>query len=257
MYRPRVIPCLLLRNLGLVKSVKFKDYRYIGDPMNAVKIYNDKKADELIFLDITATAEKRTVDLKLIEEIGEECNMPFTVGGGIRSIETIREILNAGAEKVCINSYAYENPEFIKKAAQVFGSSTIVVSIDVKKKRFGKQQTYILSGKKGTGEDPVTFAQKVAELGAGEIVINSIEKDGTMEGYDNELVRKVSNSVNIPVIALGGAGKLSDFRDAVKDGNASAVAAGSYFIYHGPRRAVLINFPTKDQLKETFAFYHI
>ena len=158
MFRPRVIPCLLLKNLGLVKSVKFKDFRYIGDPINAVKIFNDKKADELVFLDITASDEKRNVSLKLIKDIGDECNMPFSVGGGIRTIENIKEILNAGAEKVCINSYAFENPEFIRKASETFGSSTIVISIDVKKNIFGKQNVYIYSGTKNTGVDAITHA---------------------------------------------------------------------------------------------------
>ncbi|MBL4655118.1 MAG: imidazole glycerol phosphate synthase subunit HisF, partial [Bacteroidia bacterium] len=175
MFRPRVIPCLLLRNLGLVKSIKFKDYTYVGDPMNAVKIFNDKQADELIFLDITATKEKREVSLELIENIGDECNMPFAVGGGIRSIKNIKEILNAGAEKVCINSFAVENPQFIQEAANEFGSSTIVASIDVKKKFMGSKQVYTQGGSKSTGLDPVKHAVHLAELGVGEILINSIE----------------------------------------------------------------------------------
>lgn len=252
MFRPRVIPCLLLKNLGLVKSVKFKDYRYIGDPMNAVKIFNDKKADELIFLDITASHEGRIIDLKLVEQIGEECNMPFTVGGGIRNISQIKDILNAGAEKVCINSAAFENPDFIKEASNTFGSSTIVVSIDVKKKLFNKEQAYTFGGRKATGLEPVNYAQRIEKLGAGEIVINSIDQDGTMEGYNIELIRKVSDIVNIPVVALGGASNLNDFKLAVEKGNASAVAAGSYFVYHGPRKAVLINFPTRQELTKTF-----
>ncbi|MDD5570067.1 MAG: AglZ/HisF2 family acetamidino modification protein [Bacteroidales bacterium] len=252
MFRPRVIPCLLLKNLGLVKSVKFKDFRYIGDPINAVKIFNDKKADELVFLDITASGEKRNVALKLIKDIGDECNMPFSVGGGIRTIENIKEILNAGAEKVCINSYAFENPEFIRKASETFGSSTIVISIDVKKNIFGKQNVYIYSGTKNTGIDPVAHAKNMEMFGAGEIIINSIDKDGTMEGYDIDLIKKVSDAVSIPVIALGGAGKAGDFKTAVDEGNASAVAAGSLFVYHGPRRAVLISFPKNEELLEIF-----
>jgi cyclase len=232
--------------------VKFKEYRYIGDPINAVKIFNDKKADELVFLDITASGEKRNVSLKLIKDIGDECNMPFSVGGGIRTIENIKETLNAGAEKICINSHAFENPEFIRKASETFGSSTIVVSIDVKKNIFGKQNVYIYSGTKNTRTDAVTHAKNMEMFGAGEIIINSIDNDGTMNGYDIELIKKVSDAVSIPVIALGGAGKIEDFRKAVDEGNASAVAAGSFFVYHGPRRAVLISFPKNEELVEIF-----
>ncbi|MBL4716753.1 MAG: imidazole glycerol phosphate synthase subunit HisF [Bacteroidetes bacterium] len=252
MFRPRVIPCLLLKNLGLVKSVKFKDYTYVGDPMNAVKIFNDKNADELIFLDITASTEKKTIDIELVQRIGDECNMPFAVGGGIRSIESIRKILNAGAEKVCLNSYAVENPDFIRQAAEEFGTSTIVVSIDVKKKLFSKEQAYIYGGTKATGIDPVELAVLMAEKGAGEILINSVERDGMMEGYDINLVRRISDAVNVPVVALGGASSLNDFKEAVEKGNASAVAAGSMFVFHGPRRAVLINFPTQSELLQLF-----
>jgi imidazole glycerol-phosphate synthase subunit HisF len=252
MFRPRVIPCLLLRNNGLVKSVKFKDYTYIGDPLNAVKIFNEKKADELIFLDITATKEKRIINIDLVEKIGEECNMPFAVGGGIHTTEQIRDLLKAGAEKVCINSYAYENFSFIRKASDEFGSSTIVVCVDVKKKLLGKQQVFVNAGTKATGMDPVSYVQKVAEMGAGEIIINSIDLDGTMQGYDIELIKSISEAVNVPVVALGGAGTAEHLKLAVKEGNASAVAAGSMFVFHGPRKAVLINFPTQKELMTLF-----
>ncbi|HNW96943.1 MAG TPA: AglZ/HisF2 family acetamidino modification protein [Bacteroidales bacterium] len=252
MFRPRVIPCLLLRNNGLVKSVKFKDYTYVGDPLNAVKIFNEKKADELVFLDITATKEKRCINLNLVKNIGEECNMPFAVGGGISSVEQIRELLKAGAEKVCINSYAYHDLNFIKKASDEFGSSTIVVSIDVKKNIFGKQQVYINAGTKSTGANPVDYAQQVAEKGAGEIIINSVDCDGAMTGYDTALIKKVADAVDVPVVALGGAGSLNDLKKAVTEGNASAVAAGSLFVFHGSRRAVLINFPTQKELVTLF-----
>jgi cyclase len=251
MFRPRVIPILLLKGKGLVKSVKFKDYRYIGDPINAVKIFNDLKADELVFLDILATKEKRTIPLDFVRDVGDEANMPFAVGGGIRNIDTIREILNAGAEKVIINTYAAENPDFIKEASDYFGSSTIVVSIDVKKKRFGKKQVFIQSGTKTTGLNPVDFAKLMQEKGAGEIIINSIDKDGTMSGYDLQLIGEVSRSVTIPVVASGGVGSMMDFKKAV-DNYASAMAAGSRFVYHGPRNAVLINYPTKSELNKLF-----
>jgi cyclase len=253
MFRPRVIPILLLKEDGLVKSVRFKDYRYIGDPMNAVKIFNDKKADELIFLDINATNENRTISLDLVREIGEECNMPFSVGGGIKTIDQIRDILKAGAEKVCINTAAVKSPEFIKEAADYFGSSTITVSIDVKKKLFGKYEVVTENGRKSTKNSPMEFAQKMEKMGAGELLLMSVDNDGLMQGYDIELIKNVSDSVSIPVIACGGAANLNDFRRANEVGHASAVAAGSMFVYHGPRKAVLISFPTKDDLIQTFS----
>lgn len=252
MYRPRIIPVLLLRNLGLVKSIKFKNHRYIGDPINAVKIFNDKKADELIFLDIRATKENRCISTEFVHKVGDEANMPFAVGGGIKTLDNIRSILNHGAEKVVIRNAAFENPDFIKNAADTFGTSTITVCIDVKKKLFGKEQVYISGNVKRENEDPVSFAQKMEEFGAGEIIIQSIDKDGTYEGYDLELTKKISMSVTIPVIALGGAGKYSHFKDAVNISMSSAVAAGSIFVFHGPRKAVLISYPSKQELKEIF-----
>jgi cyclase len=252
MIRPRIIPVLLLSKLGLVKSVKFKDHRYIGDPINAVKIFNDKKADELAFLDISAEKENRCIPIEFVHKVGDEANMPFAVGGGIKTIDNIRDVLNHGAEKVIINTEAYENPDFIKRAADTFGSSTITVCIDVKKKLFGKEKICIAGGSKEINEDPVSFAQKMVEYGAGEIIIQSIDKDGTNEGYDLELIKKISVPVSVPVIAMGGAGKYSHFKQAVNVGMASAVAAGSIFVFHGPRKAVLISYPTKQELKEIF-----
>jgi len=252
MQRPRVIPLLLLRNLGLVKSVKFKNHRYIGDPINAVKIFNDKKADELVFLDINAAKENRCISVEFVHRVGDEANMPFAVGGGIKTIENIRDILNYGAEKVIINSAAHEDPDFIKRAADSFGSSTITVCIDIKKRILGKEKIYLPGSGKEIHEDPVSFAQKMEEYGVGEIIIQSIDKDGTYEGYDLELTKKISVSVTIPVIALGGAGQYSHFKDAVNIGRASAVAAGSIFVFHGPRKAVLISYPSKQEIKEIF-----
>lgn len=252
MFRPRIIPCLLLKNRGLVKSVKFNKYRYIGDPMNAVKIFNEHEADELIFLDIDASKEKRTIPINLITKIGEEAFMPFAVGGGIRTIEQMKDILKAGAEKIILNTAAIKNPKLIKEASEEFGSSTIVVSIDVKNNFFKKERIFIYGGRKPTSYEPVEFAKIAAEMGAGEIMITSIENDGLMKGYDIELIKKISNSVNIPVIACGGAGNLSDFRKGYKEGNASALAAGSFFVYHGARKAVLISYPDKEKVKELF-----
>lgn len=252
MFRPRVIPVLLLKGQGLVKSVAFKNHRYIGDPINAVKIFNDLKADELVFLDILASKEKRTVSLDFVKNVGEEANMPFAVGGGINTLQSIQDIIGAGAEKVIINTYAAKNPEFIRLASNTFGSSTVVVCMDVKKKILGKEQTWILNGTESTGYSPVEFAQMMEEKGAGEIIIQSIERDGTMKGYDIELIRKISESVTIPVIALGGAGNLNDLRDAYKNGYANGLAAGSIFVYHGARNGVLINYPEKTKIKDLF-----
>jgi len=242
MFRPRVIPVLLLRNLGLVKSVGFKKHRYIGDPINAVRIFNDSKADELVFLDIDATKEKRLISLDFVKEVGEEANMPFAAGGGIKSIEDIRKIIAVGAEKVVVGTYAAENPDFIRQAADTFGSSTIVVCIDVKKKLFGGLQTWTINGTKSSGFSPVEFAKLMEEKGAGEIIVQSIENDGQMAGYDLALIESVSKSVDIPVVALGGAGNAGHLRDAYEKAYATGLAAGSMFVYQGANKGVLINY---------------
>lgn len=252
MFRPRIIPVLLLKNSGLVKSIKFKDHRYIGDPINAVKIFNDKRADELVFLDINASKEKRLISLDFVHKVGDEANMPFAVGGGIRTIENIRNILANGAEKVVLSTVLFENKSFIKEAADLFGSSTITVCLDIKKNVFGKYQVVYKNAKEKFNGDPVEFAQKIVEDGAGEIIVQSVDRDGTYEGYDLGIIKKISSAVTVPVIALGGANGYNNFTSAVKDAYASAVAAGSLFVYHGPRRAVLINFPNKTELKKIF-----
>jgi cyclase len=252
MMRPRVIPCLLLLKKGLVKTIKFKDPVYLGDPINVVKIFNDKEVDELIFLDITATLEGRQPPFEYLAEIASECFMPLGYGGGVHSLEDVRKLLNLGLEKVSINSYAVENRSFIREAADVFGSQSIVVSIDVKKDFFGKEQVYTHSGKKATGLDPVRFAVEMAEMGAGELLLNSIDRDGTMKGYDLELIKRVSRAVDIPVVACGGAGSVRDLAAAVKEGGASAAAAGSLFVFQGRHRAVLISYPSAQELQDAF-----
>jgi len=256
MFRPRIIPVLLLRKNALVKTRNFKKYKYIGDPINAVRIFNEFKADELVFLDILATNENRVISLDFVREVGEEANMPFAVGGGIRSIQHIRSILNAGAEKVVINSYAIENPRFISEAADTFGSSTICACIDVKKRRFGQPQAWGASGTKPSGYSPEVFAKLVEEKGAGEIIIQSIDADGMMEGYDIELIHRVSKAVTIPVVALGGAGNLDHLRHAYVDGFASGLAAGSIFVFHGPKRGVLITYPERSQTEFLRTMHH-
>ncbi|MGA1977618.1 MAG: AglZ/HisF2 family acetamidino modification protein [Bacteroidales bacterium] len=248
MYRPRIIPVLLLKNKGLVKSIKFKNHRYIGDPINAVRIFNELKADELAFIDILATREKRTISPDFVRNVGEEANMPFSAGGGIRTLEDIRRILGAGAEKVILNTIAGEDPVFVRKAADTFGTSTISVCIDVKKNVWGKEKAWIRAGEKSIQPDPVRFAKQMEENGAGEIVIQSIDRDGTMKGYDIDLVKRIAGSVGIPVVCLGGAGEFEDMVTINSEVQLNGLAAGSLFIYHGKRRAVLVNYPEKKQI---------
>lgn len=248
MFRPRIIPVLLLKNPALVKSVQFKNHRYIGDPINAVRIFNNLKADELVLLDIEASKNNRLISLDFVKSVGEEAYMPFAVGGGVRSIEDIKAIINAGAEKVVINTHAARNPDFIREASEAFGSSTIVVCIDVKRKLFRGERTWILGGGQSTEFTPVEFAQLMENNGAGELIIQSIDRDGRMEGYDIELTKNISTSVGIPVVALGGAGEEKDLIEAYRNGRANALAAGSLFVYQGRKRGVLINYPDKNEL---------
>jgi cyclase len=249
MLKTRVIPCLLLRNQGLVKTVKFKEPKYVGDPINTVKIFNEKEVDELIFLDITATLENREPPFKVLSEIAGECFMPLAYGGGIKSLDDIEKVFAIGLEKVIISSYAVEKPHFIEDAAKLFGSQSILVSIDVKRSVFGKNEVLTHSGRRRTGLDPVKHAIAMQEMGAGELFVNSIDRDGTMQGYDIELIKKVSDSVTIPIIACGGAGGIEDFGVAVRKGNASAAAAGSLFVFHGKYRAVLISYPSRQDIE--------
>ncbi len=252
MYRTRVIPTLLLRNRGLVKTVKFRNSIYLGDPINVVRIFNDKEADELVLLDITATLEGRRPHFDLIAKIAGECFMPLGYGGGIRRLEDIRQLTAIGIEKMIINAYAVENPSFIKEAAVEIGSQSIVVSIDVRKNRWGKQEVVLYGGTKGTGLDPGQFASEIVEMGAGEILLNSVDRDGTMKGYDLELISRVSRAVDVPVVACGGAGSVRDLADAVRVGGASAAAAGSLFVFQGVHRAVLISYPSPNELCAAF-----
>jgi len=248
MLRVRVMPCLLLRQSKLVKTVRFRNPSYIGDPINAVKIYNDKEVDELIFLDITATVDKKAPPFKTISEIATECFMPYTYGGGIHSLEDMRRIFNLGVEKIAINSHAVESPEFIRQAAKEFGNQSVVASIDVKKKLMGEYEVFTKSGTNPTGLSPVEHAKRMEEMGAGEILLTSIDRDGTWEGYDLELIKTVAEAVNVPLIVCGGAGGIEDFRKAV-DAGASACAAGSMVVYQAKNRGVLINFPKQTDLR--------
>jgi len=249
MKRVRVIPLLLIRKGGLVKSVKFKDYKYVGDPINAVKIFNEKEVDEIVILDISATAEKRAPDIRQVKEIASEAFMPLGYGGGITKLEEIKELITAGVEKVIINTAAFYNPQLISDGAKYVGSQSMVVSIDVKKNTWGKYKVFVRNGSKSTGVDPVEYAKQMEAVGAGELFVNSIERDGTFSGYDNDLIKAVSSNVNIPVVAIGGAGSVEDFARAVQHG-ASAVSAGSIFVFQQPHRAVLISYPDQKELKE-------
>jgi cyclase len=252
MIQTRVIPCLLLRNHGLVKTVRFADPKYLGDPINIVRIFNDKEVDELVFLDITATVDKKEPPYELLERITSECFMPLCYGGGVSDIATMTRLYSMGIEKVALNSSAVENPQLVAAAAEIFGSQSVIVSIDVKKKILGGYEVYTHSGRKATGLTPVQHAQEMARRGAGEILLNSIDRDGMMKGYDLALVRTVASAVDVPVVACGGAATVDDLVAVVNDGGASAAGAGSMFVFQGPHRAVLISYPSGIQLRERF-----
>lgn len=248
MFRPRIIPVLLLKDLAIVKSVQFKNYKYIGDPINAVRIFNDLDADELVFLDITASRTNRLISLDFVRAIGEECQMPFCVGGGIKTLEDIKALIAAGAEKVVLNTSAGRDPDFVRTASDEFGSSTIVVCVDVKRTFFNGERAWIHGGSRATRFSPLEFAKLMEDKGAGELIVQSIERDGTMQGYDINLIRSISQAVSIPVVALGGAGRIEDLVDAYQNGFVNGLAAGSLFVYQDKRRGVLINYPEKGDL---------
>lgn len=247
MNRTRVIPVLLLRGGGLVKTVKFKDPKYVGDPINAVRIFNEKEVDEIVFLDISATPGGRGPDFDLLTDIAGEAFMPMAYGGGITNIDQVRRLFALGFEKVVINSAAFESPDLIRDSSQIYGSQSIVGCIDVRRTLLGKPELYSESGRL---KRPIALLQHVSNLksaGVGEILVNSIDKDGTQSGYDLKLVREVADAIDVPVVACGGASGIDDFAAAV-DAGASAVAAGSLFVFYGPHRAVLINYPDRRDL---------
>ncbi|MFL6601414.1 MAG: AglZ/HisF2 family acetamidino modification protein [Steroidobacteraceae bacterium] len=249
MLRTRVIPCLLLRGEGLVKTVKFKNPTYVGDPINAIRIFNDKEVDELIFLDISASREGRGPALNAIRDFASECFMPVGYGGGIRSVSDAREVLALGIEKIVVNTSALQRPELVSEIAREFGSQAVVVSIDAQRRLLGGYEVMAAGATRRTGLKPAEHARRMVELGAGEILINSIDRDGTQLGYDLALVRSVADAVTVPVIACGGAGTLPHFSEAVTEGHASALAAGSMFVFHGKHRAVLISYPSRADLE--------
>lgn len=248
MLKARVMPCLLLRGEGLVKTVKFKEFTYVGDPINAVRIYNDMEVDELVFLDITATTDTREPNFKLIEEIAGECFMPLAYGGGVRNVEQMHRLFSIGVEKVIVNTAAFENPGLVTEAASLFGRQAVVVSIDAKRSFLGKYEVVVADGKRRTGVDPVEYARRAEVVGAGEILLTAIDRDGTWDGYDVELTREISDAVNIPVIASGGAGSINDIGRVVKEGHSSAAAIGSMAVFQGKGLGVLIKFPRQSDL---------
>ena len=252
MLRTRVIPCLLLKNGGLVKTVKFKDPTYVGDPINAVRIFNEKEVDELVFLDIGATPAGKGPNFALLADIASEAFMPFGYGGGITRIDEVKRLYALGVEKVIINSTAAQTPGLITEAAAMAGSSSVVASIDVRRKWTGNYTVWTHSGERNARREPGEYAQEMERLGAGEILLNSIDRDGTMSGYDLELIARVADAVRVPVVAVGGAGELAHFREAV-DRGASAVGAGSMFVFHGRHRAVLITYPEYARLEKLFS----
>lgn len=238
----RFIPCLLLKDYGLVKTVQFRDPVYIGDPINAVKIFNDKFADELIFLDVDASKQKREPDFMLIKAIASECFMPLAYGGGINSLGHIEKLIQLGVEKVVINQAALKDVNFLIEAVKYFGSSTIVGAIDVKKNFFGNYRVYDHVSNKSLGRDPVDMALAMVGSGVGELFLNSVDLDGTLLGYDLKLIQRISDVVQVSLIASGGASSKENMRQAIESG-ASAAAAGSFFVFRGPHKAVLINYP--------------
>lgn len=253
MLRTRVIPVLLLQGKGLVKTVRFKDPKYIGDPVNAVRIFNEKEVDELVFLDIKSSREGQPPDFDIIRNIASEAFMPLAYGGGVRTVETAKKLFRIGVEKIVLNSIVAERPELISQIADISGNQSVVVSVDVKKNLFGQYEIFSLGGQKKVKEDLLSWVSQMEELGAGEILINSIDRDGTGKGYDHELIKKVTLQVSIPVVACGGAGSLSDLVEVVQKTGVSAVAAGSMFVFYGKHKAVLITYPSYNELVENFS----
>jgi imidazole glycerol-phosphate synthase subunit HisF len=251
--RTRVIPCLLLRGESLVKTVKFEKYTYIGDPINTVRIFNELEVDELCFLDITATREKRKPNFKLLENIANECFMPLSYGGGLSNFEDISKIFSIGFEKVVINSASYLDRDLISKVVEVYGSQAVVASIDYKKNFFGQFHVYSESGSKKQNIKPQDWALEMQKRGVGEILLTCIDQDGTWAGYDLKTVSEVAKSVSVPLIASGGAGNLDHLKEVVKSAGASAVAVGSMVVYQKKDMGVLVNFPNKKKLKEIFS----
>lgn len=251
MLKTRIIPCLQLIGDSLVKTVKFKDPDYIGDPINTVRIFNELQVDELCFLDIRATVENRQPDLDILKNIANECFMPLSYGGGLNNFEVARQIMSIGFEKLVINSQLYSNAALITQLSKHFGAQAVVASIDVKKNIWGKYVAYVKDGTEKTDVDVVEYAKQAEQAGAGEILLTSMDRDGTWSGFDIDITKKVSEAVSVPVIANGGAGNISHIADVVKKGHASAVCLGSMVVYQQKGMGVLVNFPDNKILEKS------
>ena len=249
MLLPRIIPCLLVRNGGLVKTVNFAKPKYVGDPINAVRIFNEKEVDELIVLNIDATAQNKDPDYTMIRNLAAECRMPLCYGGGVKTVEQVEKIISLGVEKVAVSSAAVLHPEIISQSAAVVGSQSIVTVMDVKKSKPGIYEVWTHNAGKPSGLSPVAFARRAQDLGAGEVVVNSIDNDGVMKGYDMDLVRQVRDTITLPMTVLGGAGSLSDIGALIQSFGIVGAAAGSLFVFKGIYRAVLINYPGQADKK--------
>ncbi|HHQ4711027.1 AglZ/HisF2 family acetamidino modification protein [Aeromonas veronii] len=252
MLKKRVIPVLLMQDGGLVKGEKFKKHKYVGDPINAVRIFNEKEVDELAFIDISVGIDGRELDYALIEDMASEAFMPIAYGGGIQRIGQVEKLFRLGVEKVIVNSAFHNTPNLIKECSQIAGSQSIVVAIDVRKSLLGRYEVYTHNGTKKTGINPVEYAKKAQLYGAGEILLTAIDREGVGQGVDLELIQQVTTAVDIPLIAQGGVGNLDHIKQAVKSAGASAVAAGSFFTFHGKHRAVLLTYPAYAELENLF-----
>lgn len=255
MLRPRIIPCLLVHDKGLVKTVNFKDPKYVGDPINAVRIFNEKFSDELMVLDIDASVTEKEPDYSLIEKLASECRMPLCYGGGIKTVEQAQRIFALGVEKVALSSGAVENPSIIGKIAERVGNQSAVVVLDIKRKALGGYEVVTHNGKINTGKNPIDMAVMFEKLGAGEIVINSIDNDGQMKGYDLKFIEKIRSKITLPLTVLGGAGCLEDIGKIIEKFGIIGGAAGSLFVFRGVYKAVLISYPTPDVKDNLFEKY--
>jgi cyclase len=251
MLRNRVIPALLLNQTGLVKTTQYKNPKYIGDPINVIRIFNEKEVDELLVLDISASKEKREPNYNLIKEIAEECFMPVTYGGGIQNLEQANKIFSCGIEKICIQSAVIYNPNFINDLVKYFGTQSIMISVDVKKNSFSLPCFFHASEEKILELDLFALIKDFVNAGAGEILLNAVDKEGTLSGPDLKLIQKVSQLIKVPLIASGGISSLSDIKAAI-DAGANAVAVGTFFVYYGPHQAVLITYPKYSELEKLF-----
>jgi cyclase len=247
MLRPRIIASLLVHNRGLVKTQQFTNPKYVGDPINAVKIFNEKEVDELAVFDIDASVNRVEPDYAMIANLAAECRMPLCYGGGVKTVEQVVRIIKLGVEKVAVSSLAIENPSIISEMAKFVGSQSIVVVLDIKRDKAGKYTLWTHNGTKPTNRDPVEMARAIEALGAGEVILNSIDRDGEMKGYDLELARSVRAAVTVPMSVLGGAGKLDDVGALIRELGIVGAAAGSLFVFKGVYRAVLINYPNRSQ----------